>query len=119
MARDAVKRRNWDREYYQKTRTFKLAKCRIQRLHDIEKRSDHGLNSAQVETLLALQDGGCAVCRSTRLLRADRNGNGVVLGILCRRCKKVVDYLRKDKSFAKLALKYIESSGTKPVEWAT
>ena len=53
----------------------------------------HGINPEQYESLLAQQDGRCAICAelSERPLRVDHNHRtGTVRGLLCDRCNRLV-----------------------------
>jgi hypothetical protein len=56
----------------------------------------YGISIKEYEAVLAAQGGACAVCKTTsrRLLIDQSPETGVLLGLLCRECKGLVNRLR-------------------------
>ena len=71
----------------------------------------YGLTAEQYETLLAAQDGVCAICGGSRRYRLNvdhDHSTGRVRGLLCRRCNKLLRDVRDDKTVLYAAADYLD-----------
>lgn len=73
-----------------------------------------GITSADLETMLAAQDGGCAVCRAPiQLLGRSANvdhdhDTDQVRGLLCRPCNLAIGQMKDSPSRLRAAAAYLE-----------
>lgn len=91
--RDKGKHKKWHREWYEKNREAFIKKTSINRRKRL-----YGVDGARYAEMLAVQDGGCAICHappnpegkaSTQTLCVDHDHEtGAVRGLLCHRCNK-------------------------------
>jgi hypothetical protein len=70
----------------------------------------YGITEAERAKILEYQGGGCAACGEKRPLNVDHDHRtGVVRGLLCWRCNKMVAYLRDSAALADAAALYLRT----------
>lgn len=71
----------------------------------------YGLTVEQYEALLAHQDGACAICCGTRRYRLNvdhDHATGLVRGLLCRRCNKLLRDARDNHLVLAAASRFLQ-----------
>jgi hypothetical protein len=108
VAITALEKSIYDKEY--RKRPYRL---KVQRDRQLQK---YGLTSAQYDELLKLQDGCCAICKSThpntdriKYFPVDHNHEtGKNRGLLCSRCNRAVGLFKDDVKLLQAAISYLE-----------
>jgi len=70
----------------------------------------YGLTAEQYDALLAHQDGRCAICRGRRPYRLNvdhDHSSGLVRGLLCRRCNRLLRDVRDQHAVLDGAARYL------------
>lgn len=71
----------------------------------------YGMTVADVERLLAAQDGGCLICRSAPAAHVDHDhASGDVRGLLCFRCNAALGQLQDNPVVLRRAARYLARS---------
>lgn len=86
------------------------AKARKATVHAARVKATYGLTRQDYETVLAAQDGVCAICqgkRSYRLCVDHDHATGEVRGLLCRRCNKLLRDVRDSVAVLNGAVMYL------------
>jgi hypothetical protein len=83
-------------------------------------RQEHGLSSTQYESLLAAQEGRCAICRVEFLMSHERGYGSAVVdhdhrterirGLLCHRCNIGLGQFRDSSDLLRAAVDYLDAS---------
>lgn len=78
-------------------------------------RKKYGITLDEYETLLAKQDGKCAICGTTESswgsMAVDHDHtNGEIRGLLCFDCNTVLGKMKDDPALLRRAAEYLESS---------
>ena len=71
----------------------------------------YGLTTEQYEALLAHQDGACAICCGSRRYRLNvdhDHSTGLVRGLLCRRCNKLLRDVRDNALVLGAAARFLQ-----------
>jgi hypothetical protein len=108
-ARRLASSRKWHRAYYARTIDYQR-ECRYQK--------KYGISRAQYDTLLAKQDGKCALCRcppklGKKLVVDHNHKTGMVRGLLCDGCNRALG-LVEARSLVMIAF-YLDQR-TSPIE---
>jgi hypothetical protein len=94
-AKDAARYRAW--------RAANPGQSRAQTL-----RKRYGLDLGALETLLAAQNGRCAICRASEATCIDHcHETGRVRGVLCRMCNSGLGQFRDDPERIRCAIRYL------------
>ena len=73
----------------------------------------YGLTIEQYDALLAAQGGRCAICVGERRYRLNvdhDHATGLVRGLLCRRCNKLLRDVRDDRVVLGMAARYLHET---------
>jgi hypothetical protein len=124
----ADSRRQYQRDYYHKNKDRikgqqKAAKAKdpvhtaaLERNRQL--RSKYGITSAQYDTMLSAQNGGCAICGSTSpksrfgKFHVDHcHSTGAVRGLLCSPCNTAIGLLGDKPEVAEAAASYLRKNG--------
>ena len=98
----------------QKTRRANTGKHKAA-YRDWSLRRLYGITSVEFDEMLIAQGGVCAVCgeassRSTKTWSVDHNhATGVIRGILCNPCNRMLGYARDDSAVLERAIAYLAS----------
>ena len=94
-------------------------------IRDIECRRKYGVGLAEKDRMYKEQDGKCAICRELHPLRGERgiqidhcHKTGVVRGLLCSKCNRMLSNARDDVNIFISAIKYLGRYGGKVSEVA-
>jgi hypothetical protein len=89
------------REHYAKTPTLQRA---------IHLKKEHGLTPAQYDTMSAAQQGHCKTCgRGDQRLHVDHDhATGVIRGLLCGNCNRMVGLAGDNPATLRAAANYLE-----------
>lgn len=112
--------RNRAERFFAGPRARKCADClkanRSASTHARRVESTYGLTADQYEALLAAQGGACAICRGVRRYRLNvdhDHRSGLVRGLLCRRCNKLLRDARDNVELLCDAANYLVSPAAK------
>lgn len=86
------------------------AKARKATAHGTRIKAVYGLSRDDYATVLAAQDGACAICRGKRPYRLcvdHDHATGEVRGLLCRRCNKALRDVRDSVFILNSAVLYL------------
>jgi hypothetical protein len=69
----------------------------------------YGIGISYYNILKTKQSGLCAICKNERELEVDHNhDNGIIRGLLCSSCNKLIGFANDDISILKSAIEYLE-----------
>lgn len=71
----------------------------------------YGITEVDYQTLLAKQNGGCAICGSSGRRRLDVDHDHLtnkIRGLLCNNCNRGLGHLKDDPALLRLAATYLE-----------
>lgn len=76
---------------------------------------NHGVTREQYESMLASQNGVCAICQQpnaiNRRLHVDHDHNsGKVRGLLCTNCNPMLGFAKDNKEVLRAAIAYLENN---------
>ena len=92
------------------------AKKRSASTHARRIQQTYGLTAEQYAALLDHQGGACAICGGVRRYRLNVDHDhrtGLVRGLTCRRCNKLLRDVRDDRIVLRMAADYLENPPTK------
>lgn len=93
----------------------RCTRCTIARDRERNLTAKYGLTLAQVEDLIAGQNGVCAICQAAAPVHVDHDHEtGTVRGILCFPCNAALGHLRDDPLVIRRAARYLERSRSEP-----
>jgi hypothetical protein len=112
--REIARVRSWQRANPDRVKAWarKSRGKRLKKLREIHLRNKFGLTPVEFDTLLAAQDGACALCdappTSGISLHVDHDhGTGEIRGLLCMRCNNALGLFREDPDLLRRAARYV------------
>jgi hypothetical protein len=109
----------WDNKTYPnrgKPRVRKLTRAQLDKKADRNLRRLYGINLAQYDAMLALQDGACAVCgankgdsRGARFHVDHNHDTGMIRGLLCNLCNRRIIAAHTDGGLLSRASHYVDN----------
>jgi len=112
---DAVKR--WQKENPERLRAYQAEyRNRPERkraMRDLYYRRTYGITADQVDEMLIVQGGGCAICgdkpaRAASMHLDHEHAGGKVRAILCLSCNQGIGKFRDDPGLLRIAAAYLE-----------
>lgn len=119
--KNVKKLRRARRAWYKRNAEYMRARRRETRLERRLTRFEHGLDRRGYESLLAIQEGRCAICRCEqettrrkhRLSIDHCHETGKARGLLCSTCNTGLGMFKDSVAFLRIAADYLEQHGNK------
>ncbi len=109
----AAYRRTWYAANRERAISYSTAWKRANRDRwlDANRKAKYGIPYGTYATMLAAQDGGCAICGgepTSKALHVDHNHEtGVVRGLLCDNCNRGIGHLKESPEILRAAIAYL------------
>lgn len=121
MARDIEKRKEYQKQYYAKTRLSRIEYMKKYQQKFPEGmwrrtiKSRYGVTEEQYNRMAKAQGGVCAICGTVPTKRFSIDHNHVtkqVRGLLCNKCNMGLGYFKDSISSLEAAAKYLKGDGS-------
>lgn len=100
---------------YHRAASKKWAKANPEKKRDVHLKTTYGLPYGSYDRMLAEQEGGCAICRTTvpvgkyGRFHVDHNHEtGIVRGLLCTNCNTGLGQFKHREALLQSAIKYLQ-----------